>query len=320
MTTLTVQELASLPVFPFADVFPLLAEEELMELSQDIETHGLRHPVVLFNDQILDGRNRIRALKKVRNLINIPVEVFEGSEYEAVEMIRSLNILRRHLSVGQRAMAAQEYLPYEESEAKRRMSLGGQGGLDQGVTDPSPVGSDGMRTEPQGKARDIVAEKFNLSGPRITEAKKVLMNAPDLAEKVKSGEMALDKAYRETQVRQTEHEKKRKELQEEAPDLYTDYVGSSKTLDQSYMDLQTRKREAARTKRASISEAMRLINTIHDRLDESIREFNLTVPKLSIQQLDESMDFIDSMEGMLQITYESLEKAKIMRESGEWEN
>ena len=311
MTTMTVDQLNELPIFPFADVFPMLSSEELMELAQDIEVHGLRHPIILFNNQILDGRNRIRALKRVRGLTDIPVDNFEGSEYEAVEMVRSLNILRRHLSVGQRAMAAQEYLPYEEAEAKQRQ------GTRTDLLDPNLVTEESQSKS--GKSRDIVAEKFNLSGPRITEAKKVLFNAPDLAEKVKSGEMALDKAYRETKARQTEADKKRKDIQEDA-ELYDDYVHGRRTLDAAYLELQNRKREANKAIKASTTHAMNLISGIHERLEEDLREFNLTIPRLEIANLDEAMEYIDSMEGMMQITFETLDKAMVKRQSGEWED
>jgi hypothetical protein len=44
-----------------ADLFPLIEGQEFDELVADIKKYGLREPVVLFEDKILDGRNRTRA-------------------------------------------------------------------------------------------------------------------------------------------------------------------------------------------------------------------------------------------------------------------
>ena len=78
-----------LPVHPAADVFPMMTEEELRELGQDIKKNGLKQRVVLWSDSVvwwddddhedsetgvapeklqqyvLDGRNRLAAMELV---------------------------------------------------------------------------------------------------------------------------------------------------------------------------------------------------------------------------------------------------------------
>ena len=44
-----------------ANIFPMLGEEELSELADDIMQNGLHQPIVLYQGQILDGRNRYQA-------------------------------------------------------------------------------------------------------------------------------------------------------------------------------------------------------------------------------------------------------------------
>jgi hypothetical protein len=54
-----------LPVHPAADLFPLMSESELRELGEDIKANGLRSPIVLTDDMLLDGRNRLDAMELV---------------------------------------------------------------------------------------------------------------------------------------------------------------------------------------------------------------------------------------------------------------
>jgi hypothetical protein len=46
---------------PIAECFPLLPLVELQAMSLDIAKNGLIHPIVIFENKILEGRNRDRA-------------------------------------------------------------------------------------------------------------------------------------------------------------------------------------------------------------------------------------------------------------------
>lgn len=92
----------ALAFHPLADLFPLIEGEELRELAHSIHEHGLREPIVLFEDKILDGRNRFRACEIAKVA---PVTVpFDGTD--ALAFVIDKNIHRRHLNESQRALIA----------------------------------------------------------------------------------------------------------------------------------------------------------------------------------------------------------------------
>lgn len=76
-------------------------EVEFKRLCSDIETHGLRQPVVEFDGMVLDGWHRYRAcLETGREPL---VVQFDGPDPRT--FVLSLNLSRRHLTASQRAAA-----------------------------------------------------------------------------------------------------------------------------------------------------------------------------------------------------------------------
>lgn len=306
-----IEELAKMPIFPFADEFPMIPDEEIMELAQDIEANGLVNPLIIFKDQILDGRNRIQALLKT-NLKDAEVTYFDGTEFEAVEFVRTMNILRRHLTPSQRDMVALAYLPYEEQEAKRRQGQRTDLNIPHDHAESSePIQeSEGKR----GEARNIVAEKFNTSGQRLSQAKKVALNAPDLADEVRAGTKTLDAANKELKARSEATERKEHALQVGASDLYQRYRKHELSLDEAYVALSNRQAEAARKRREESNEALELIMMFNQASEERLREFNIVMPKLvSVGQVDRALVELAAVQSKLEGTKTGLLELRQLR-------
>lgn len=87
---------------PIANIFPLLEGEFLDALATDIKAHDLREPIVEFEGRILDGRNRYLACVQA----NRPPRFVDYDGHDPLAYVLSANLLRRHLSEGQRAMIA----------------------------------------------------------------------------------------------------------------------------------------------------------------------------------------------------------------------
>jgi len=94
---------AEIPFHPLANTFPMLDEASQLAMARDIRERGQLEPIVLYQEQILDGRCRYRGclLPEV-----VPkVEKYEGGN--PVGYVISCNIHRRHLlKDSQRALVA----------------------------------------------------------------------------------------------------------------------------------------------------------------------------------------------------------------------
>lgn len=173
---------------PAADVFPMMGESELAELTKDIEAHGQRVPIVTYRGEILDGRSRFQACAALGKL---PRTVEWDGVGSPTEFAWSMNGSRRHLTPSQKAAVAVEMLPLLEAEAKERQRLGK-------AIVPYP--------DAAGPARDHAAEITGASPRYVSETKRLKADQPDLYEQVKRGESTVPEAKRQAQRRQAEQE------------------------------------------------------------------------------------------------------------------
>lgn len=179
-------------IHELANIFPRMPGEEFAALKADIKNNGLLEPIWLYDGKVLDGRHRYYACQEMS--VTPSFREYVGSD--PVGFVVSLNLMRRQLNAGQRAMAALSIESYEAGKAKLR-----QGARTDIVTLIPQCES--------GKARDKAAEKVGASPSYIQQAKKIHAEAPELAEAVKDGTKTLTQAVREVK------EQKREERREE---------------------------------------------------------------------------------------------------------
>lgn len=209
-------EIAALEVHPVADLFPMLADDELEEMAADISARGLLQPIVLDSEgRILDGRNRLAACR----LANVQPEftTFEGENPDGYAL--AVNIARRHLTKGQIAIVAAR----AERVFKKHI-------------------------------QKTVASEYGVSRSRIAYANAVLDFAPDLADAVAAGTKPLNDAYEVARERKREKETLDTDmalLRSEAPDLADqvteerlDLAAALRLLDARHRDAQLREEVA----------------------------------------------------------------------------
>jgi hypothetical protein len=174
-------------VHPAADLFPMMTPEELQELAADIQTSGLRNPIVLDHTGkvLIDGRNRLAAceLGKVE-----PTFAKLAKDDDPLAYIVSMNVMHRFLNKGQQAMALAMVYPEPE-----------KGG--------------------RGKNSNL---KLGFSSQRLSLARTVLRYSVPLAQSVLNGTKPLNDALatvKQQEQYQQSDEAKLTRLRESAPDL-----------------------------------------------------------------------------------------------------
>lgn len=93
-----------LPAHAATSIFPAMGEAEFQELKADIAKNGLRQPILVYRNQVIDGRERMRACSELG--IEPQYKAVDVTEKTVAEYIVSMNLKRRHLNDSQRAMVA----------------------------------------------------------------------------------------------------------------------------------------------------------------------------------------------------------------------
>ena len=152
----------------YANLFPMLQDAELQSLAADIKENGLQSLITVFEDQILDGRNRFRACE-----IAGVIPAFESYAGEdALAFVISHNLHRRHLTESQRAMVAAKMAD-----------------LKKGANQHPPIGGAKKYT------RKESASALNVGHGSVDRAKQVLTKGiPEIQDMVTSGEISVNTA------------------------------------------------------------------------------------------------------------------------------
>jgi len=172
-------------------LFPLLDDEELEKLAEDIKTNGLRHPVVLHEEKILDGRNRLLACEKV----GVSPRFEEAPSGDPVAYVLSTNLHRRHLTPSQAAMVASKAMPMLEKEARRRQREGGsKGGRNPRGKLRANLPEASSRADER-RARAKAAQLVGVSPRTVADAVKVRKKgAHEVVAAVERGDVAVSAA------------------------------------------------------------------------------------------------------------------------------
>jgi ParB-like chromosome segregation protein Spo0J len=157
-------------IHPVADLFPLIDGQAFDELVADIKANGLIEPITVMGDQILDGRNRLRACAAA----GIEPRFREVSPTDPAAYIVSLNIHRRHLTTIQRKAIAAELATLANGTNQFQQKVGGSN---------DPPTDDAM-------SNAQAASFMNVSAASVKRQKAIMRDHPDLHDAMKRGDKA----------------------------------------------------------------------------------------------------------------------------------
>lgn len=154
----------------------MLGADDLLKLGRSIQAEGQIHPILTWRGMIVDGRNREAACVRVGEKPKYKALPDDTSEYDIVGMIVAANIHRRHLTVEQRADIADELAKLKPGDNQHSKEV-----VSKDTTSPTLSLSE-------------AADAMGVSRSTVARIREVKATAPDLAEKVKSGEMKVTRA------------------------------------------------------------------------------------------------------------------------------
>lgn len=160
---------SNIPIHPAAELFPMMTDDEFTGLKKDIDLHGCKEPIYIWQDQLLDGRNRLKACDQLGIQ---PEQYILDDDTDPWEFVISSNLHRRHLTTGQRAMVAAKIAQRKRGENQHSQEDG--------------------QNRPTTKQ---AAKTLNVSPTSVKEAKQVMAEgSEELVEAVERGEVPVSKA------------------------------------------------------------------------------------------------------------------------------
>jgi len=200
--TLATARVPDLEFHPAASEFPLLDDERIAQLAEDMQLHGQREPIRVCGGQIVDGRNRYLAC---RHAGLEPLVESLPEDVDPFAYVWSLNGERRDLTQDQRYLiwkscarksgqwqARQRQLQKRANEARReaqRKRLGGKG------QQPSTnCGRSSAAPRGRGSAERAAASHTNRGA--VERMDRLERERPDLADAVRQGTLAPSEAMR----------------------------------------------------------------------------------------------------------------------------
>lgn len=177
----------------FKALIPPLSEDEYRQLEQNILKDGIRDPLVVWDDILVDGHNRYEIAQK-HHLSYECVHKNFADENEAIRWIILNQFGRRNLSAYDRSILALKLKPVIAERAKenqgRRNDLTFSKNLEEVHT---------------GKE---LAKVAGVSDETIRKVEKIERDAPaELKQAVKSGEKSINQAYKEIKLEEKKAER-----------------------------------------------------------------------------------------------------------------
>ena len=180
---------------PITACFPRMTTTAYAELKADIHVNGQQVPIVVIENQIIDGRHRYQACRE----LGILPKVVDATG-DPFLLVQSLNLRRRHLTADQIAAfhqrirrdhpALDKQLQMIEASARERQ----MGALKHGdtISRRSPETPTGNK----GRTRDVVATLIGSTPTAVARVAQVAREHPDALPAIEAGKVTTKEVLR----------------------------------------------------------------------------------------------------------------------------
>jgi hypothetical protein len=168
-------------VHPAATLFPLMTDDEFQGLKHDMASFGQREPIIVWCNQIIDGRNRLKACEE---LGRTPEFAELDEDRDPWAYVISHNLHRRHLTTSQRAAVAAKMATLKRGDVKTQKD-GGQNCL------PTEDAAKALKVSPRSvksarKVQELGSVEVNKAVEQgqlpVSVAAELVVSVPDKAE------------------------------------------------------------------------------------------------------------------------------------------
>lgn len=187
----------------FKQLIPPLTQEEFLQLEKNILSEGIREPIILWNDTIIDGHNRYEIACNHSLKYETINKEFEN-ENQVIEWMILNQFGRRNLSAYQRSLLALKLKPVFEEKAKENVSkVVAQNNTEREKPDFQKSEKVEYKTINTTKELSKIA---NVSHDTIAKVQKIEEKAtPEVKEQLSKGEVSINQAYKEIKAQEKTH-------------------------------------------------------------------------------------------------------------------
>lgn len=235
---------------------PEMTEKEFDDLVTNIEMQGQHTPIhINWDNTILDGRNRVKALKKL-NISEVKAIRENLEKDEALKFVRDTAVERRNLTPNQKlnvVLNAKDLINDIQERAREKQLSNLKQNKPLGSAEPNGEQKSKRKNtstiieKPKKESAPIqenneIAKLAGVSKSTVVRAKKVKREDPETYEKVIKENSGWNKAYNELpSVKNKEYQKnlknKRIEVESEVSNEELELLAQSQTLIKRFQDL-----------------------------------------------------------------------------------
>lgn len=174
-------------------LIPPLTNEEYRQLEANIKAEGIREPIIIWGNTVIDGHNRYEIATN-HNIEYKTIEKHFDNRKDVVEWMILNQFGRRNLSAYQRSILALKLKPMFEEKAKENVSaVIAQNNVAR--QNPDFQISEKVKYNPANTTKEL-AKVAGVSHDTIAKVQKIEQKAPEaVKEKIRTGELSINQAY-----------------------------------------------------------------------------------------------------------------------------